>query len=149
MKARFLGLAAFAGAVLLSPICSVEACGPDFEPDVFVSTSSPDDPAEFAKGHLGILQARFDSKDYAVAFRYLNGGKLSEAERQIYVPPAPTLRTGLDFSNMTPQQIAAAERAYHVWLFRLISRILLVRRKSVFRNVAPRTYGANWAVPGG
>ena len=47
-----------------------------------LSAHAPDDLAAFAKGQLGILQAGFDSNEYAVAFRYLNGGKLSAAERQ-------------------------------------------------------------------
>ena len=111
MKARFLGLAAFAGAVLLSPICSVEACGPDFQPDVFVSTTSPDDPAEFAKGHLGILQVGFDSNDYAVAFRYLNGGKLSDAERQVYAPAGTASHIEADLRGMSTEQIVAEQRA--------------------------------------
>ena len=43
MRTRPLGLAALAAVVLLSPIGNVEACGPWFEDDVFVSTASPDD----------------------------------------------------------------------------------------------------------
>ena len=86
MRTRLLALAAFVVVVLLSPIGSVEACGPWFEDDVFVSTNSPDDTSAFAKGQLGILQAGFDSNEYAVAYRYLNGGKLSDAERAIYAP---------------------------------------------------------------
>ena len=81
MRTRLLAVAALAAVVLLSPIGNVEACGPFFEDDIFVSTTSPDDTAAFAKGQLGILQAGYDSNEYAVAYRYLNGGKLSDAER--------------------------------------------------------------------
>ncbi len=84
MKTRILILALLLAAALLAPVRNVEACGPFFEPDVFVSTTSPDDFAAFGKGQLGILQAGFDSNEYAVAYRYLNGGKLSAAELHAY-----------------------------------------------------------------
>jgi hypothetical protein len=87
MKLRRIAFVAFVVAVLLSPFSGVQACGPDFEPDEFVRTDSPDDPGAFALGKLGILQRRFDSNEYAVAYRYLNAGKLSEAERLRIDPP--------------------------------------------------------------
>ena len=111
MRTRLLALAAFVVVVLLSPIGSVEACGPWFEDDVFVSTNSPDDTSAFAKGRLGILQAGFDSNEYAVAYRYLNGGKLSDAERAIYAPPIGPPQIVGDWRNLTPAQMAAAQEA--------------------------------------
>jgi hypothetical protein len=111
MKTRLLAIAALVAVVLLSPIGNVEACGPFFEDDVFVSTKSPDDPASFAKGQLGILQAGFDSNDYAVAYRYLNGGRLSDAERKAYAPPTQAPPAVADYRNLSPQQIAAAQEA--------------------------------------
>ena len=79
MTSRRLACALLVLVVLLSPLSGVEACGPDFEPDVFVRASHPDDMNAFARGHLGILQTGFDSNEYAVAYRYLNGGKVSVA----------------------------------------------------------------------
>ncbi|MGB7267258.1 MAG: hypothetical protein WBC92_17205 [Terracidiphilus sp.] len=111
MRMRFLNLALVVAAILLSPIGNVEACGPDFEPDVFVSTNSPDNLASFATGQLGILQAGYDSNEYAVAFRYLNGGALSQAERQAYVPQPAPQQAAQDWRNLTPAQIAAAQEA--------------------------------------
>jgi hypothetical protein len=110
MKTRLLPIAALVAVVLLSPIGNVEACGPFFEDDVFVSTTTPDNLASFAKGQLGILQAGFDSNEYAVAYRYLNGGKLSDAERQAYAP-STSPRTVLDWRNMSPAEISAAQQA--------------------------------------
>lgn len=107
---RLLAAAALIAVVVLSPTRNVEACGPWFEPDVFVNTTHPDDPATFAAGKLGILQAGFDSRDYAVAFRYLNGGKLSEAERLSFAPPVPPAAVQ-DWSNLSPAQAAAAQQA--------------------------------------
>ena len=103
---RFIPTAA-AIAVLLSPFNPAQACGPDYEPDIFVNVASPDNKTAFADGQLGILQAGFDSGDYAVAYRYLNGGTLSPGERDAYNPPAnPSQFQNL--TNATPEQIAAA-----------------------------------------
>ncbi len=111
MRTRFFAIAALVVVVLLSPIGNVEACGPWFEDDVFVSTTSPDDLASFAKGQLGILQAGYDSNEYAVAYRYLNGGKLSDAERSAYEPTTSQPHAVVDYRNLTPEQIAAAQKA--------------------------------------
>jgi hypothetical protein len=56
MRTRMLAVVALVVVILLSPILDVEACGPFFEPDIFVRTAAPDDPAAFAAGKLGILQ---------------------------------------------------------------------------------------------
>ncbi|MGA8088285.1 MAG: hypothetical protein WCA10_13325 [Terracidiphilus sp.] len=111
MKSRLLAIAALIAVVLLSPIGNVEACGPDFEGDVFVSITRPDDSAAFAAGHLGILQDGFDSNDYAVAYRYLNGGNLSDAERSVYAPTIGQPQIVADYRNLTPAQITAAQEA--------------------------------------
>jgi len=109
MRIRVLGLAVFVAAVLLSPTCNVEACSPDFGGDVFVAAHSPDDMATFGSGRLGILQPGFDSNEYAVAYRYLNGGKLSTSEQKAYLPPPPEPQTVLDRSELTPDQLAAVQ----------------------------------------
>jgi hypothetical protein len=111
MKRRRYGFAFLIAMVLLWPHYDVEACGPDFEPDVFVRTARPDDLASFAKGKLGILQGGFDSNEYAVAFRYLNGGKLSDAERAAYAPPVGPPQILNDWRHLTPEQIGAAQEA--------------------------------------
>jgi hypothetical protein len=112
MNSRRIALAVFVAAVLLSPVFNVEACGPFFEPEVFVNRSSPDDLFAFDQGHLGILQDHFDSNDYAVAYRYLIGGKLSVAEGNTGTPPPPP-QPGVvhDYRNMTPDQVRAAQEA--------------------------------------
>jgi hypothetical protein len=87
MKLRRFFPVAAAAAILLLPFNGVQACGPDFEPDIFVRTNAPDNLGAFALGKLGILQRGYDSNEYAVAYRYLNGGKLSEKERLTVDPP--------------------------------------------------------------
>lgn len=110
MNSRRFALALVIVILLLPRVPGVEACGPFFEPDVFVNAAAPDDRAAFAKGDLGILQAKFDSNDYAVAYRYLNEGKLSEGEMRAYLPQTGPTETQ-DWTKLTPQQIADAREA--------------------------------------
>ena len=110
MKSRRFALALLIAVLLLPRDSAVEACGPFFEADVFVDVTAPDDRPAFAKGDLGILQAKFDSSDYAVAYRYLNGGRLSDAERAAYAPPMQPAQVE-DWSKLTPQQVQAAREA--------------------------------------
>ena len=105
MKSRYFFVAAFAAAVLLSPIRNVEACGPFFEDEVFVSNTNPDDLTSFSKGQLGILQPRYDSDVYAIAWRYLTGGRLSAKEQSAINPPAQ------DLNSLTAEQWKAYEEA--------------------------------------
>jgi hypothetical protein len=112
MRTRILILALLLAAVLFAPVGNVEACGPFFEPEVFVSTTHPDDLAAFGKGQLGILQAGFDSNEYAVAYRYLNGGKLSAAELHAYVPPPPPPSPpAQDWTKISADQLRALRDA--------------------------------------
>ena len=104
-RRRILAIAAFALGALLSPTGRVEACGPFFYDEVFVRPHQPDDLTAFAKGHLGIIQPGFDSNEYAVAFRYLNGGSLDEKEQQAIQPHAP------DLDRLTVEQWKAYEAA--------------------------------------
>ena len=107
MKIRWMP--AVCGALfVLIPFVTVEACGPDFSPDVFVRTDSPGDTYAFAQGHLGILQTGYDSNDFAVAFRYLNGGGLSPREQQAYAPPQQPVA---DWTKLTPEQISTVQAA--------------------------------------
>jgi hypothetical protein len=111
---RHLAAAAFAAAILASPFFHVQACGPDFAPDTFVRTNLPDDLARYAQGHLGILQPGYDSDEYAIAFRYLNGGKLSEAERAHIAPPGNLSENESrpeSASPETPEQYQAKQKA--------------------------------------
>ena len=77
--------------LLAMPFVAVEACGPDFFPDVFLHRLGPDRPQEFAAGKLGILLATYPRQDLVVAFRYLNGGVLTPDEQQGYSPMEPVL----------------------------------------------------------
>lgn len=71
---------------LVFPFVYVQACGPDFFPDVFVHKLRPDHPREYAAGKLGVLLSTYPRADLAVAYRYLSGGKLSPKEQKGYSP---------------------------------------------------------------
>jgi hypothetical protein len=87
---------------------TVQACGPDFKPDVFVRIAQPDDQRLFAEGKLGILQTGYDSNEFAVAYRYLNGGTLSTEERAAYAPSPEPVK---DWTKLSSEQIEAAQQA--------------------------------------
>lgn len=98
-------------AVCAITLTTAQACGPDFSPDVFVRTNRPDLPERYVQGHLGILQTDFPSADLFVAYRYLNGGKLSAEEQKTLHPESSNTQT-----SYGPQPNAAimgwmAERA--------------------------------------
>jgi len=110
MRSRLLAALAFVSAVLMLPLHIVDACGPWFEPDVFVKTTFPDDLAAFARGQLGVLQAGFDSNEYAVAYRYLNAGKLSADELRSYAPTEQP-RAGEGGRLLSPDEVFEAQQA--------------------------------------
>lgn len=107
MKFRRMPVACCTVLIFIS-FATVEACGPDFSPDVFVRTDHPGDMHAFAEGRLGILQTEYDSNEFVVAYRYLNGGKLSPQEQQAYVPPPQPFP---NWTEMTPEQIRATQAA--------------------------------------
>jgi hypothetical protein len=83
IKTRVLiGVVAIAAAV---PLLVVMACGPDFQPEVFVPVDHPENTKVFAAGKLGVLQPSYARVDRVVAYRYLTGGKLSDAEKAAYL----------------------------------------------------------------
>ncbi|HEX4036462.1 MAG TPA: hypothetical protein VHX37_00260 [Acidobacteriaceae bacterium] len=112
MRTRRIAAAALTGAVVAMLFfgAGVEACGPDFEPDVFIRASAPDNLAAFAQGKLGLLGAGYDSTVYAVAHRYLNGGRLSPAEQTAFLGKMepPTVQ---DWSHLTPAEVEQAQKA--------------------------------------
>ncbi len=82
---RLLSLAPLFVAIAL-PFLDVQACGPDFFPDVFVHTLHADHPADYAAGKLGVLLPTYPRADLTVAYRYLNGGQLTIEEQRAYHP---------------------------------------------------------------
>ena len=77
-------------------LVAVMACGPDYEPEVFVPANQPEKPALFVQGHLGVLQSGYFHAELVVAYRYLSGGKLGNAEKDAYSPP-----------ELSPEELAA------------------------------------------
>jgi hypothetical protein len=112
-RRRIFAIAAFALAALFSPVGNVEACGPFFFPETFVRQSNLDNITAFANGKLGLLQSGYDSNEYAIAFRYLNGGTLSTREQETVKPPEPNpdLMTAAQWQAMQAAEQAAEESA--------------------------------------
>lgn len=108
MKSRSRFLACCTLCAVL-PLATVEACGPFFSPDVFVHMDHPGNIHAFAEGKLGILQTGYDSNDYAAAYRYLNGGRLSAQEQKIYAPPPQPV---VDWTKLTPAELRKTQAAF-------------------------------------
>ncbi len=85
----------------------MQACGPDFEPDIFVPAHRPVVPQDFAKGELGVLQPGYFIADKVVAFRYLNGGTLNGDEQRQLKPVAAPFGEGYDDATVEASQTAA------------------------------------------
>jgi hypothetical protein len=85
---------AIAGAVLLTPrgpaqVQGAEACGPYALTYQFMRVSSPDDPAAYLAGRLGIVTPGFRLPWLIGAWRHLAGQPLTTAERAAIWSPDP------------------------------------------------------------
>jgi tetratricopeptide (TPR) repeat protein len=112
-------LRALVGAALIAaavPLLVVVACGPDFEPEVFVPARHPEKPESFAAGQLGVLQPRYARADLVVAYRYLHGGRLSSEEQVAYAPPAPRSEVMNAQEGQALQKAFDAARPVNQWL---------------------------------
>ena len=82
-------IAAIVPAALL--YIRAHACGPDWEPEVFVPQNHPASMSDYADGHLGLIQRSYYHAELVIAYRYLTGGSLSPAEKAAVVPqPEPS-----------------------------------------------------------
>ena len=111
---RLVAVALAAAAVPASLlVLKVIACGPDYEPEVFVTENHPDQPARFVEGHLGILETTYYHAELVIAYRYLSGGKLSATEKAAYVPAMQASDNPYDWDE---QHNKAATSAVNEWV---------------------------------
>ncbi len=96
-------------------VAVLEACGPYFEPDVFVPAHRPVAPQNFAKGELGVLQPGYFIAEKVVAFRYLNGGTLNEDEQRQLKPVAAPGVGYDDATDEASQPAVTAPTAQDRW----------------------------------
>lgn len=69
-----------AGLLGLAP--AIQACGPFITVPVFTFTQRPENFADFAQGHIGIIQPTWRRSVLTVAYRALNGLPLAATEQQ-------------------------------------------------------------------
>jgi len=87
-----LASTAFIAAAVPSALLFLHAhaCGPDWEPEVFVPEHHPASMSPYAGGQLGLVQRSFYHLELVVAYRYLTGEPLSSAEKAVAAPaPEP------------------------------------------------------------
>jgi hypothetical protein len=89
---RPLSLLALAVGILVftTPI-ELPGCGGGPPSAIFVLSRQPEKPKdEFARGKLGILQPDYDKKYLVIAYRFLTGGGLTDAQRAAIFDTQPT-----------------------------------------------------------
>jgi hypothetical protein len=71
------------GALMfLTTPCAIYSCGPFLTSEIFAFEDRPGDAADFAAGTLGIVRPGFRRAYLVVAYRYLTGLKLTEAQQK-------------------------------------------------------------------
>jgi hypothetical protein len=90
---RFGVLAVTGGALALTPrspaqVQGAEACGPIALDFAFYRVTSPDDPAAYAAGAIGVLRPTFRLPWLVTAYRHLSGRPLGGAARAALAGPA-------------------------------------------------------------
>jgi hypothetical protein len=79
--------------ILAVPV-ELPGCGPFLPVTLFHLTVGPEAPAEFAHGQLGIVQPTYERLYQVIAYRYLTGVGLNDAERQaVLSSPQPRADT--------------------------------------------------------
>jgi hypothetical protein len=81
MTQRFVRVCLGGLLVLAFIATGAVACGPYFPEAVFVESTHPDSPEDFAAGRLGIVQPSYSPSYLAVAYRYFSGRTLDASEQ--------------------------------------------------------------------
>ncbi len=113
-------------------VVGAKACGPDFEPEVFVPAHRPEAPARYAAGQLGVVRGGFYHADLVVAYRYLSGGPLTAAEQAAYVSGAGLGNDEASYSAWDARREAGQTAALEAWR---------VARAAVAPGAAPPAVG--------
>jgi Tetratricopeptide repeat len=88
--------------ILAVPV-ELPGCGPFLPEALFHMTGWPEAPAEFAHGQLGILQPTYERLYQVIAYRYLSGVGLNDAERQaVLAAPQPMIYVGAPATIQKP-----------------------------------------------
>jgi TolA-binding protein len=85
--------------LILAVPAELPGCGPFLPEALFYLASRPEAPVEFARGHLGIVQPSYERLYQVIAYRYLSGVGLDDAEQRAVLAlsqpvmdwPAPTV----------------------------------------------------------
>ena len=94
--------------LILAVPAELPGCGPFLPEALFYLKGAPEAPAEFARGQLGIVQPTYERLYQVIAYRYLSGVGLNDAEQKAVLPPswpvadAPTPNPWLAARNHVP-----------------------------------------------
>ena len=73
--------------LILAVPAELPGCGPFLPEALFYVKGAPEAPAEFARGQLGIVQPTYERLYQVIAYRYLSGVGLNDAEQRAVLPP--------------------------------------------------------------
>src|SRR5258708_17142134 len=127
--------------ILVVPL-ELPGCGPFFEATEFNVGLEPEVPDQFVRGTLGILQPSYARLYQVIAYRYLMGAGLNDAERQAVLPPAPAVNSASVSGppvNDSPPEPEAERSEEHTSELQspdhLVCRLLLEKKKKNKYNI--------------
>ncbi|MGA2198205.1 MAG: tetratricopeptide repeat protein, partial [Bryobacteraceae bacterium] len=74
--------------LILAVPAELPGCGPFLPEALFYLAGAPEKPAEFGRGQLGIVQPAYERLYQVIAYRYLSGVGLNDAEQKAVLPPS-------------------------------------------------------------
>ena len=72
--------------LILAVPLELPGCGPFLPEAIFHLTGDPEAPKDFGRGQLGVLQPSYERLYQAIAYRYLSGVGLNDAEAEAVAP---------------------------------------------------------------
>ncbi len=87
--------------ILAAPL-ELPGCGPFLPEALFYLKTAPESPKDFASGQLGILLPTYERLYQVIAYRYLSGVGLNDAEQQAVLPPPPQPPSNQPAPTATP-----------------------------------------------
>jgi hypothetical protein len=118
--------------LILAVPLELPGCGPFLPEAVFHLKIDPEAPREFASGHLGILQPTYERLYQVIAYRWLSGVGLSDAEVQAISPGRLEAARGPGIDEPRNPWLAARNQAPGVQPVKDIDAYRQVKKEGFF-----------------
>src|ERR1017187_9100781 len=118
--------------LILAVPAELPGCGPFLPEALFYLKGAPEAPAEFARGQLGIVQPTYERLYQVIAYRYLSGVGLNDAEQRALLPPSQPW-VDAPAPTVTPNLwLAARNKAPGIRLLRELDPYRSVKKEGYF-----------------